>query len=133
MDSLLLALQRATHVTLDALSSRLAHLALTAGELNALANLSSGEYTVTELSRAIGSPLTTTTSLLDRLAKRGLITRRTPESNRRSVLVALTTEGEHVAAEVRGAISAVEAGLGLPPARVRELRNALAEIAEARP
>ncbi len=75
-ESVLLALQRATHVTLHALSRELASLGLTAAEINALANLADGRArTVSELGAATGSRPTTVTSVLDRLEQRGHITR----------------------------------------------------------
>jgi DNA-binding MarR family transcriptional regulator len=111
-ESAILLLQRATHVTLDALSKRLAHLRLTPGEVNVLANLVDGEEpTVSELSHQVGTPLTTMTSMLDRLVGRDLITRHTPESNRRTVVIGLTPAGHRIAAEARDAISQLEAEL----------------------
>ena len=75
-DSALLALQRATHATLYALSRELAGLGLTAAEINALANLAEGRpRTVSELSGATGTRPTTLTSVLDRLERHGHVTR----------------------------------------------------------
>ena len=74
--SALLALQRATHATLQVLSAELADLDLTASEINALANLADGRgRTVSELGAAAGTRPTTLTSVLDRLERRGYITR----------------------------------------------------------
>jgi MarR family transcriptional regulator, organic hydroperoxide resistance regulator len=111
-ESAILLLQRATHVTLDALSKRLAHLRLTSGEINVLANLVDGEEpTVSELSHQVGTPLTTMTSMLDRLVRRDLITRHTPESNRRTVVISLTPTGHRIATEARDAIAELEVEL----------------------
>src|ERR1700759_4566115 len=61
-DSALLALQRATHATLSALSRELAALRLTPAEINALANLADGRArTVSELGLATGTRPTTLT------------------------------------------------------------------------
>jgi DNA-binding MarR family transcriptional regulator len=122
-------------VTLDALSERLAHLGLTPGEINALANLADGEgRTVSELSRQVGTPLTTMTSMLDRLTRRGLITRHTPESNRRTVVITLTTAGRPIAREARRAISDLEVELvsDLSARQLTQLRHAL-ELLGAEP
>jgi MarR family transcriptional regulator, organic hydroperoxide resistance regulator len=111
-ESAILLLQRATHVTLDALSKRLTHLRLTSGEINVLANLVDGEEpTVSELSHQVGTPLTTMTSMLDRLVRRDLITRHTPESNRRTVVISLTPTGHRIATEARDAIAELEVEL----------------------
>lgn len=131
--SVILTMQRATHVTLDALSKRLAHLGLTPGEVNALANLADGaERTVSELSRDVGTPVTTMTSMLDRLARKDLITRRTPESNRRTVVITLTESGRDAAGQARGAIGALEAELlrDFPPGQLAQLRVALERLAK---
>ena len=101
-ESALLALQRATHVTLHALNQDLASLGLTAAEINALANLADGRArTVSELGAAIGSRPTTVTSLLDRLEQRGHITRHPRPGDRRAVLIELTGSGRQAAATIR--------------------------------
>src|SRR4051794_16260246 len=96
--STLLALQRATHVTLHRLAVELADLGLTASETNALANLAETEgpadsphagrsRTVSALAAATGIRPTTLTSVLDRLERRDHVTRTTRPGDRRSVLV----------------------------------------------
>ena len=75
--SALLALQRATHATLQVLAAEIADLGLTGSEINVLANLADGRSrSVSELGRAAGTRPTTLTSVLDRLERRGHITRR---------------------------------------------------------
>jgi hypothetical protein len=55
--SALLALQRATHATLQVLATELVDLDLTPSEINTLANLADGQgRTVSELGAAVGSP-----------------------------------------------------------------------------
>ena len=135
-ESAILLLQRATHVTLDALSKRLAHLRLTPGEINVLANLVDGEEpTVSELSRQVGTPLTTMTSMLDRLVRRDLITRHTPESNRRTVVISLTPAGYRIATEARDAISQLEVELtaDLTTSQLAGLRQTLGLLGRPRP
>lgn len=131
--SALLALQRAAHATLHVLATELADLDLTPSEINALANLADGRgRTVTELSAAVGSRPTTLTSVLDRLERRGHITRGTRPADRRVVLIELTGSGRLTAATIRQAITALEdrALSGRSPAEVAGLRSSLAALAE---
>lgn len=133
MTSAILALQRATHVTLHALAADLADLDLTASEINALANLADGRArTVSELGADIGSRPTTVTSVLDRLERRGLIRRGARPGDRRVVVVELTPSGQTVAGRVRRAVEDLErrALAGLPPATVDGLRTALRALTE---
>ena len=108
-ESVLLALQRATHVTLHALSRELASLGLTAAEINALANLADGRArTVSELGAATGSRPTTVTSVLDRLEQHGHITRGPRPGDRRAVLIELTGSGRQAAATIRQTLAGLE-------------------------
>ena len=105
----MLALQRATHVTLHVLAAELASLDLTASEINALANLSDGRSrTVSALRAATGTLPTTLTSVLDRLERRGHITRGNRPGDRRSVHVDLTPSGRRAAATIRRALTDLE-------------------------
>jgi DNA-binding MarR family transcriptional regulator len=105
----ILALHRATHATLHALGSRLAHLDLPAADINALANLATGgPGSVGALAAATATRPTTLTSVLDRLARRGLVTREVDPADRRSFLVSLTLRGQGVAQEVAAAVRELE-------------------------
>lgn len=129
----LLALQRATHATLDALATELADLSLTAAELNVLANLADGRArTVSNLAAAVGSPATTMTSVLDRLERRGHLTRAPHPDDRRAVVITLSPAGRGAAATVRRAVRRIEQrALGdLSQARVDALRAALDALTE---
>jgi MarR family transcriptional regulator, organic hydroperoxide resistance regulator len=107
--SVLLALQRATHATLHALSRELAALGLTAAEINALAHLADGRArTVSELGSATGTRPTTLTSVLDRLERRGHITRGSRPDDRRAVLIELTGTGRQAAATIRQTLAGLE-------------------------
>lgn len=115
--SALLALQRATHATLHLIATELVDLDLTASEINALANLADGQgRTVSELGAAVGARPTTLTSVLDRLERRGHITRGTRAGDRRSVLIELTDSGRAAAAVITQTLTTVEnrALAGLP-------------------
>jgi DNA-binding MarR family transcriptional regulator len=119
--SALLALQRATHATLQLIAAELVDLDLTASEINALANLADGQgRTVSQLGTAVGSRPTTLTSVLDRLERRGHITRGTRAGDRRSVLIELTESGRATAALITRTLAAIEhrALAGLPPEAV---------------
>jgi DNA-binding MarR family transcriptional regulator len=132
--SAVLALQRATHATLQLLAAELVDLDLTASEINALANLADGQgRTVSQLGAAVGTRPTTLTSVLDRLERRGHITRGTRPADRRSVLIELSPSGRAVADTVRQALADLEqrAFADLPPAAVDSFYNVLQALTEA--
>ena len=131
--SALLALQRATHATLQVLAVELAGLGLTGSEINALANLADGRSrSVSELGRAVGTRPTTLTSVLDRLEQRGHITRSPRPGDRRGVLIELTSSGRNAAATIRNAITRIEQrALGpLPAEAIAALCTALQAFTE---
>ena len=131
--SALLALQRATHATLHTLAAELVDLDLTPSETNALANLADGRgRTVSELGTAIGSKPTTLTGVLDRLERRGHITRGTLAGDRRSVLIKLTDSGRATAEAVRGTIAELERrALGhLGPEKIAAFHEVLRALTE---
>ena len=105
----MLALQRATHHTLHALSAALADLSLSAAEINALANLGEGgTLSVRQLSERTGTRASTLTGLLDRLENRGYVVRELDPSDRRSFRLPLTDLGQEVAARALAAIADLE-------------------------
>ena len=105
----LLALQRATHTTLQLITTELVDLDLTASEINALANLADGRgRTVSQLGAAAGTRPTTLTSVLDRLERRGHISRTTRAGDRRSVLIELTDSGHEAAAVIIRTLADIE-------------------------
>ncbi|BAW04877.1 MarR family winged helix-turn-helix transcriptional regulator [Nocardia seriolae] len=105
----LLALQRATHATLQLITAELADLDLTAAEINALANLADGKgCTVSELGAAIGTRPTTLTSVLDRLERRECISRTAHPTDRRAVLIELTDRGRTTASAISEGFARVE-------------------------
>lgn len=119
--SALLALQRATHATLQLIAAELVDLDLTASEINALANLADGAgRTVSQLGAAVGTRPTTLTSVLDRLERRGHITRGTRPGDRRAVLIELTDSGRVAASVIVASLADIEARAfdGLSPEAV---------------
>jgi DNA-binding MarR family transcriptional regulator len=126
--SLLLALQRATHATLQVLTAELVDLDLTPSEINAMANLADGRArTVSELGADMGIRPTTLTSVLDRLERRGHIVRGAHAGDRRAVVIELTASGRSTAKAVRKAFTGVERrALGqLPATAIAGLRTGL--------
>jgi MarR family transcriptional regulator, organic hydroperoxide resistance regulator len=107
---LVLSLQRATHATLSLLAARLAEENLGPSEINALANMADGRVrTVGELGVSAGTKPTTLTSVLDRMSRRGYLTRELDPADRRSFLLRLTQDGRRVADAARAAMAAIEA------------------------
>jgi DNA-binding MarR family transcriptional regulator len=115
----ILALHRATHATLHALARDLTGLGLSSSETNVLAVLADGRSrAVGELAAATATRPTTLTSVLDRLAGRGLVVRELDPADRRSFVVELTGTGREAAAAVDQAVRRLE-------------RTALAGVSEA--
>ena len=99
---------RATHrigLYLDALRER----GLTQGEAHILALLAQpGRANVAHLHRGLAHKRSTLTSILDRLARRGLITRAVGETDRRTFVVRLTAKGRKLAHRIQRHLSALE-------------------------
>jgi len=99
---------RATHrigLYLDDLRER----RLTQGEAHILGLLAhSGRANVADLHRGLAHKRSTLTSILDRLAKRRLITRAVGETDRRMFVVRLTARGRRLARRVQRHLSALE-------------------------
>ncbi len=103
------ALQQATHATLNALAARLESLGLTASEQNVLAAFADGQaHSVGELAASTGTKPSTLTSVLDRLEHRGHAERDVDYSDRRSVIISLTPAGQQAADAVRSAMASLE-------------------------
>lgn len=133
---MLLALQRATHATLQVLATELVDLDLSASELNALANLADGTgRTVSQLGAAIGIRPTTLTGVLDRLERRGHVTRGARAGDRRAVLIELTPSGRETAATIQQAIAGLERRAldGVPDQAVTGFHRVLAALTAVEP
>ncbi len=132
--SVILELQRATHAVLHLLTTTLVDLDLTASEINALGNLADGTgRTVSELGAAVGTRPATLTGILDRLERRGLITRGARPGDRRAVLIELTVQGEQTAALIHHTLGDLEkhALAGLSVDAVNGARAVLRALTEA--
>jgi DNA-binding MarR family transcriptional regulator len=100
------ALQATVHRVLERLAHELADLGLTHGEINALAHLTPDHpVTVGELLEATGQRPSTLTGVLDRLERRGHVTRELTPGDRRSFTVALTGSGDAAGRRVRRAFA----------------------------
>ena len=133
--SVILALHRATHATLHALTAALADLDLPAADIDVLAILADGTgRTVGALATATATRPSTLTSLLDRLTGRGYIVRQLDPADRRSFLISLTPAGRAVAEHAAAAIADLErqALVAVTPAQragFHALIDALTEVA----
>ena len=75
---------------------------LSQGEAHILALLAtSGPATIADLHRGLAHKRSTLTSILDRLAERGFITREVGESDRRTFVITPTAKGKQVARQVQ--------------------------------
>jgi DNA-binding MarR family transcriptional regulator len=93
-------IHRATHRIGLYLAAR-SEEGLSQGESHILALLAaSGPSTIAELHKGLAHKRSTLTSILDRLAERGLVTRAVGEADRRTFLVSPTTRGRAVARRV---------------------------------
>lgn len=64
---------------------------------------SADEWSVRRIAEALGVPISTISSALDRLERRGLVERRRTPDDRRVVLIDLTARGRRLAARLREA------------------------------
>ena len=129
-----LALHRATHATLHALAAGLTGLGLNNSETSVLAVLADGRSrAVGELAAATATRPTTLTSVLDRLAGRGLVVRELDPADRRSFVVELTGTGREAAAAVDQAIRRLErtALAGVSESELAGFRAVLNALREA--
>src|ERR1700732_2346662 len=120
----------ATHrigVYLDDLRER----GLTQGEAHILALLAhSAPANVADLHRGLPHKRSTLTSILDRLAKRGLITREVGKTDRRTFLIMLTAKGRKLALRVSRHLSALARGVArrVSAADIKGFRNVVAAL-----
>ena len=106
---------------------------LSQGEAHILAHLAtSGPATVGELHAGLAHKRSTLTSILDRLAARGLITREVGAEDRRTFVVDVTSRGRGVAAEVHRHLAVLESAVEsrVTKADLRGLLKVLAVVEE---
>jgi DNA-binding MarR family transcriptional regulator len=103
--------QRATHHIGRHLEAALAVVGVDQAEAHVLAALANGPMTVAALVEAVGVKRSTLTNILDRLERRGLVSREINPNDRRSFVVRPTRGGERAAKRVVAAFEAVDANL----------------------
>jgi DNA-binding MarR family transcriptional regulator len=129
------SIHRATHrigLSLASLGRDVAH-GLTQGEAHVLAQLAAGgPATVGALHAGLAHQRSTLTSILDRLVRRGYITRTTSDRDRRTFVVATTPRGRAVAARVHRHFRDLEAALArrVTPAEARVFLKVLSAMEE---
>jgi DNA-binding MarR family transcriptional regulator len=118
-------IHRVTHGVALSLD-RAASLGVTQAEAHVLAHLADhGDSTIGDVHRAFAHRRSTLTSVLDRLADRGLVDRRSGEADRRTFVLSLTPSGRRLAVRVQRHLAHVEAEV-----RRRVSRDALKGFAE---
>jgi DNA-binding MarR family transcriptional regulator len=86
---------------------------LSQGEAHILAHLAtSAPATIAELHAGLAHKRSTLTSILDRLAGRGLITREVGVEDRRTFVINTTAKGRRIAAQVHHHLTALEEAVG---------------------
>ncbi len=116
------------------LEGRMAKLGVSNPEGHLLSYLASyAPCPVGDLRRVFGYKGSTLTSMLDRMERRGLITRGVHPDDRRSFLVELSKDGHKTAREVNQAVRDLEQGIlqHLEPDDLEGFRQVMSAIAEA--
>ena len=106
---------------------------LSQGEAHILALLAtSGPATIADLHRGLAHKRSTLTSILDRLAGRGFITREVGAHDRRTFLITPTARGRRAAARVHQHLTELEQAVGrrITSADVRGFKTVLAAVEE---
>lgn len=104
-------LHHATH-SVSVFLDRQPALGVTQAEAHILTHLwAEGESTVGQLHAAFGHRRSTLTSILDRLAERGLISRKSSEADRRTFIIELTAQGSKTAREAYKVLRELEASV----------------------
>jgi len=106
---------------------------LSQGEAHILALLAhSSRANVADLHRGLAHKRSTLTSILDRLADRGLVTRRVGESDRRTFVVSLTVKGRRLAQRVNHHLSDLERAVvrHVTAADIKGFKNVISALEE---
>jgi DNA-binding MarR family transcriptional regulator len=106
---------------------------LSQGEAHILALLAtSGPATIAALHRGLAHKRSTLTSILDRLADRGFVTREVGADDRRTFLITPTAKGRRAAARVHSHLAALEQAVArrITSADVRAFHKVVAAIEE---
>jgi DNA-binding MarR family transcriptional regulator len=102
-------LERAVHAVAVFISSELRHVGVSQAEAHVLLYaLDAGPAPIGDLHRSFGHRRSTLTSVVDRLEARGLVERAPNPRDRRSSLVALTSDGRNAARQVARVLNGLE-------------------------
>ena len=126
-------IHRATH-RIGLYLAALREHGLSQGESHILAQLaSSTPSTIGDLHRGLAHKRSTLTSILDRLADRGLITREVGAHDRRTFVITPTAKGRAVARQVHAHLVALEREVGkrVSPADVRAFVKVVTAVEDA--
>ena len=121
---------RATH-RIGLYLEKLGEPGLTQGEAHILAMLAhSGPAKVAELHRGLAHKRSTLTSILDRLAKRDLITRDVGKTDRRTFIVTLTAKGRKLAHRISSHLLELEREVarGVTAAEIKGFKKVVAAL-----
>jgi MarR family transcriptional regulator, organic hydroperoxide resistance regulator len=118
--------QHAAHLIGRHLETVLAAVGIDQAEAHVLSALAAGPMTVAALVETVGVKRSTLTNILDRLERRGLVSREINPNDRRSFVVRPSRGGERAAKKVAAAFAAVDARLaGATTASEREAFEAV--------
>jgi DNA-binding MarR family transcriptional regulator len=137
LDLLLTRSQEVAHLLLSRRLSGAVYRRISGGippvQLQALAVLAGGDMRMRELAQRLGLATSTVTRLVDRLEAAGLAERRNARPDRRSVLVGLSTAGQHALDAVRTRLRALlrELLAGLAPHERGEFLRLLTKLGDA--
>lgn len=90
-----------------------------------------GPSSVKDIGTALALDYGTLSPLLKRLQQAGLVTRRRRTDDERSVLAALTEEGEALREKARAVPPVIAEAMNLPPERFDELRAGLRQLTDS--
>lgn len=110
---------------------RFADAEVTQGEAHILAHLrAEGDSTIAQLHKAFAHKRSTLTSILDRMAERGWISREADSRDRRTFRVRLTRQGAKVASRIYAHLEKLERSVlrGLSEAEARVFREVLERL-----
>jgi MarR family transcriptional regulator for hemolysin len=131
---LIFLLSQASHALMTELTVRLTELGITPRAHCVLSNAMSGELTQGQVAERCALDKTTMVVTLDALERAGLAERRPSRSDRRARIIAVTAEGERVAAAADGIVALTYADVlaSLPDDQRDAFVDSLTRLVEGR-
>jgi DNA-binding MarR family transcriptional regulator len=125
------SLHRAVHA-LDSYFAASLDGELSQAEAVVLLHLGTSETTtINAVHKAFGHKRSTLTSVVDRLERKGLLSRHIDPDDRRNLELRLTAGGRSASSGVVRCVAALQQAMGVSSGRVRAVRNILDETADA--